>query len=115
MGLFAMLKETVHTVMDMGKMTSLQDELTKHIEKLHDDGKCPDGLWTAYESFKKEGEAIKGEKDNKVASKRSMAALHTFIDTLEKYEDQLPDSMKSEVEKYAKIGEEVENLTDKFM
>lgn len=115
MGLMTMIKETVHTIKDMGNMTKLQETLTSHIESLHDDGKCPEGLWDAYETFQAEGEAIKNEKDNTVASKRSMAALHTFIEELEKYEDKLPDKMKEEVETYAKIGDEVENLTNKFI
>lgn len=115
MGLFTMIKETVHTVQDMGKMTTLQDTLTSHIEVLHNEGKCPEGLWDSYNTFKKEGEDVKAEKDNAAASKRSIAALHTFMDALEKYEDTLPDAMKKEIEQFTKIGEEVENLTNKFM
>lgn len=115
MGLMSKLKEVVHSISDMGQMTKLQDHLTEHIETLHADGICPEAVWTAYEQFKTNGEAVKAEKDNNAASKMSIAALHAFLEVLEQNEDQLPEDFKSELEKYANVEREVEHLTKMFV
>lgn len=103
-----MLMDTVKTLVDMKKLSGLQEAIDGEIKQLEADGKLPDELKTAYEALKNTKSQAGGSVED------SLKPLQEFVALLDKYEDLFPENIKNIVSKFEGVEKDLEGIAKDF-
>lgn len=103
-----LLVDGIKTLVDMKKLSGLQEAIDGEIKQLEADGKLPEELKTAYEALKN----TKSENGGSVED--SLKPLQEFLAILEKYEDLFPENIKNIVSKMEGVEKDLEGIAGDF-
>lgn len=102
-----MLMDAIKGLADMSKLSKLQDAIESELNQLEADGKLPDDLKNAFETLKN----AKGNGQGSVED--SLEPLKDFVEKLEAHKDILPENIQNIVDKFAKVEEDLEGISER--
>lgn len=102
-----MLMDAVKGLADMSKLSKLQNAIEGELNQLEADGKLPDDLKQAFETLKN----AKGAEGGSVEA--ALEPLKDFVEKLEAHKDILPENIQNIVDKFAKVEEDLEGISER--